>query len=311
MPTIDFALLNGLISTPMVLPASIAGALAALLVVLLIMMFRRGALRRVLLPIAGIALAGFAVAAVLDRMAQDERGAERRALVQRNAELTAQSVAPGSTLACLDGAAGETVEYACEKTIFSAPQSTASAVSYMEARLRLLADGIAYARHGDAGFAETLARTRRAIELDRFGIVAHVLAVRDGCTAENCVAFALVNDANALKANLKAQVFDQYVSRYAGDWNKSEPVAVKQAPAPVASANEPGPGKTPVPNNYNFPSAASIPPVSIMNSEPPLPKAATDAQAAQPNGEPKPEGEAAVPVPPRRPQAQAATPPAR
>ena len=60
------------------------------------------------------------------------------------------------------------------------------------ARLTLLADGLAFARHGDPDFAATLAGLRRAIELDRFGIAAHVLAVRDGCTAERCAAFALL-----------------------------------------------------------------------------------------------------------------------
>ena len=316
MPTIDGASLNELLSNPLVLGASIAGALAALLVVLLVMTFRRsatGGRRRLLLPMVAVALAGLAVVSILDRMARDERGAERRALAQRYAELTAQALAPGSTLACLDGAAGETVEYACEKTVFAGPQSTASAVAYIAARLTLLADGLAFARHGDPEFAATLAPLRRAIELDRFGIAAHVLAMRDGCTAERCAAFALFSDANVIKDNLKAQIFDQYISRYAADWNKSEPVAEKPpsapGPAPVASAPE-LPAKTPIASKYSFPSAASIPPVSIMNSEPPLPKEATAAQAAQP-AQPAGEGNASVPVPPKRPQTQAASPPAR
>ena len=256
--------------------------------------------RRLLMPGVAVVLAGLAVMAILDRMVQDERGAERRALAQRNAELTAQALAPGSTLACLDGAAGEAVEYACEKTVFAGPQSTASAVAYMAARLTLLADGLALARQSDPDFDATLAGLRRAIELDRFGVVAHVLAVRDRCTAENCAAFALLGDASVIKANLKAQVFDQYVSRYAADWNKSEPVADKQAPppaaAPVASAPEPR-ANTPVASKYHFPSAASIPPVSIMNAEPPLPTAPADPQADQPAGKG---------APPKRPQTQAA-----
>ncbi len=314
MPTIDAASLNGLLSSPLV---PIVGVLAAVVVMLLVMKFRRAradGVRRLLLPIVVVVLTGLAVVSILGRMAQDERGAERRALAQRSAELTAQALAPGSTLACLDGAAGEAVENACEKTVFAGPQSTASAVAYMAARLTLLADGLAFARHGDPDFAATLSGLRRAIELDRFGVAAHVLAVRDGCTAERCAAFALLGETNVIKSNLKAQVFDQYVSRYAADWDKSEPksepVAEKQAPAPaaapVASAPEP-PAKTPVANKYKFPSAASIPPVSIMNTEPPLPKEATDAQAAQPAGE----GNASVPVPPKRPQTQAASPPAR
>jgi len=150
------------------------------------------------------------------------------------------------------------------------------------------------------------AATRRALELDRFGLSAHVLATRDGCTAERCPAFALLNDANVIKSNLKAQVFDQYVSRYAGDWNKAAPVAEKETP--VARAPEStAPAKTPLASQYDFPSAASIPPVSIMNAEPPLPKEASDVQAAQPTAE----GNVSVPVPPKRPQTQAASPPAR
>ena len=65
------------------------------------------------------------------------------------------------------------------------------------------------------------------------------------------------------------------------------------------------PAKVPLPDKYDFPSAASIPPVSIMNAEPPLPK--ETAQAAQPAAE----GEAAVPVPQKRPQPQAAPLPLR
>ena len=72
---------------------------------------------------------------------------------------------------------------------------------------------------------------RRAIELDRYGIAAHVLAMRDGCTAEQCVAFVWLRDVTVLKANLKAQVYDQYVSRYAAAWNaeaeKQTPVAAQ------------------------------------------------------------------------------------
>jgi hypothetical protein len=309
MPTIYAASLNGLLSNLLVLGVSIAGALA-LLVVLLVMVFRgeaAGGARRRLLPIAVVALAGLAVGSILDRLAQDERGAERRALAQRSAELSGQALAPGSMLGCLDGAAGEAVENACEKTVFADPQSTASAVAYMAARLTLLADGLAFARYGDPDFAATLAPLRRAVELDRFGLAAHVLAVRDGCTAERCAAFAWLSDPNVIKSNLKAQVFDQYVSRYAADWNKSEPVAAKQSPAaPVAGAVEP-PAKTPVARRYDFPSAASIPPVSIMNTEPPLPKAATDAQAAQPAGG----GNAFMPAPAKQPKTQAASGPAR
>jgi hypothetical protein len=314
MPTIDGASLNALLSNPLVPGAFIAGALAALLVMLLVMMVRpAGGGRRLLLPAVALALAGLAVLAILDRMGRDERGAERRALAQRDAALTAQALAPGSALACLDSATGEAAENACEDKLFASPQSTAGAVSYIAARLTLLADGLAFARRDNPEFAATLTPLRRAIELDRFGIVAHVLAIRDGCTADHCPVFAMLGDTGAIKANLKAQVFDQYVSRYTASWSKSEPKsqpvaekpAAEPAPAPVASAPEP-PAKTPVARKYDFPSAASIPPVSIMNAEPPPPKEPAAAPAA-----PAGEHTASVPVPPKRPQTQAASPPAR
>jgi len=296
MPNINGISLDGLLSTPVVL-----SALAALVVVFIALaVTRAGVARRLLTTIGVLLIAGASIVIVLDRMTRDEQAAERRALEQRYAELTARVLVPGSMLACLDDGGGETVENACEKLVFGQAQSAASAVAYMDARLTLLADGLAFARKDDPDFARALAGLRRAIELDRFGVAAHVLATRDGCTAERCAAFALLKDANVIKSNLKAQVYDQYVSRYAADWGKTAPANVKEAPQVPVAAVEPAPlplaeapAKAPVSDKYDFPSAASIPPVSIMNPEPPLPAQATEARAAQPLGE--------VPVPPKRP----------
>ncbi len=162
------------------------------------------------------------------------------------------------------------------------------------------------------------AAARRSIELDRYGIAAHVLSERDGCTPDKCPAFTLLRDTAAIKANLRAHAFDKYVARYVDAWNKTEPkpapvAAVPPAGAP-ALASMPGPAKAPVSSKYDFPSAASIPPVSIMNAEPPLPKEPVNepaAAAAAPPAEEKPAIEPKPPVPPKRRQKQAAEPPAR
>jgi hypothetical protein len=207
--------------------------------------------------------------------------------------------------------------------VFGSPQSAAAAVAYMDARLKLLADA---AKVVDPTVASTLASSRRAVTLDRFGVAAHVLAIRDGCTAEKCAAFALVDDTSALKANLSAQVYDQYVSRYVSEWNalpKAEkPPAMsalpEPAPGPVAGIAFPG-GVAPTPavkpgEHWDFPSAASIPPVSIMSSEPPLPKGAeAQAQAqTQANGAPaKPASESKAPPLPKNPPPPAHKPAAR
>jgi hypothetical protein len=270
------------------------------------------------LAIAGAVVAGgaLAVVVVINTMTLDREAADRRSLLQRLAELNLSAVGPGS-LACLDAGAGEAVENACEKQVFADPQTTARAVAYTAARLALLAEAAA----SQPAVLSAMAGMRRAIELDRYGIAAHVLSIRDGCTAEQCAAFAWLHDTAAIKANLKAQVYDQYVSRYAAAWNKEldkqAPVAGSVGPAPVAAGGE-APTGVPVSSKYDFPSAASIPPVSIMNAEPLLPKAA--APKTEPKTEPKieskaeaakPDEQGAVPVPPKRPQTQAASPPAR
>jgi hypothetical protein len=261
-------------------------------------------LLKLAIPLAVVAGVALSVVAVVNTMTHESQNlreaADRRAFVQRSAELNLGAMAPGSVLSCLDAGAGDEVEAACEAKVFADPRNAAGAVAYTAARISLLAE--AHAAQPSALAA--MAGPRRAIELDRYGIAAHVLATRDGCTAENCAAFAFLRDTTALKANLKARIYDQYVSRYAAAWNKPEaekhtPVAAAPAPgAPVAAVpGEPTqPTGVPVSSKYDFPSAASIPPVSIMNSERALPK--------------KPD-EDAVPVPPKRPQPQAAPPQAR
>jgi len=313
MPNIDASLISGILSTPLVLPVSVAGALAALFVVLTVMALRRAGasgMRRLLLPVAAIVLGALAVLAMLERLALDERGAERRALLQRYAELNVSAVAPGSVLSCLDGGAGEAIENACETAVFANPQSAAAAVAYTGARLVLLKNASEFAQRGEPGLLEAFGAARRAIELDRYGIAAHVLATRDGCTADRCAAFSALRDTAALKANLNVHAFDSYVARYAAVWSKSDAVAEKQPPAPpVASAPAPLVNQ-PVSSRYEFPSAASIPPVSIMNAEPPLPKEPASNTAAPPATEGA-APTAKLPVPPKRPQSQAAAPPAR
>jgi hypothetical protein len=268
------------------------------------------AVLRIALPVAALALGALAVLALLDRMAADDRADTRRALYARDAALDSAALAPGSALACLDGGVGEAAENACERVVFATPQSAGAAVAYVGARLNLLRDAAVLAQDGDDSAAKAFAGVRHALALDRYGVVAHVLATRDGCTAERCDAFALFENAAALKANLKAQVFDQYVSRYASAWTgpgSPRPASLPTLPQIPTAAVAPTGEQHHVSGQWDFPSAASIPPVSIMNPEPPRPKDAT-AQAA-----PTPAKAADTPpAPPRRPQAGApSSPPAR
>lgn len=286
-----------------------------------------GAFARIVLSLTGLVLVAAAVAAgllALERLSASDRDAARRALLARDAALDRAALVPGSALACLDAGAGDAVENACEKAVFGSAQSTAGAVAYMDARLNLLSEAARLAAGGDASVMAALAGTRRAVELDRYGVAAHVLATRDGCTADKCAAFALVDDTGALKSNLRAQVFDQYVSRYADKWNEPAPqpkgpVVSQAAPAPpltsmVRTSSGPLPAPIKPGEKWDFPSAASIPAVSIMNKEPPLPEG---AKAQAPPAKPLPgAAQTAKPVPvppepPKRPPPQAAPAPAR
>jgi hypothetical protein len=321
VPGEDGVAVNTLLSTPVMLLG--AGALAATFVVLLVLALRRAGpdTKRLLWPLAALVVSGLVSIFVVDRLAQNDRAAERRAIEQRDAALTLQALTAGSPLGCLDSASGEAVESACENAVFADPQSVAAAVSYVTARLELLSDGLAFARADDPEFASRLSGVQRSIELDRFGIAAHVLASRDGCTADRCAAFALLRDSSALKANLRVRAYNEYVARHAIAWNSSTPAAERQPPAASAPQAPASPAvaslpagapqaptvANPVPSRFDFPSAASIPPVSIMNAEPPLPPGAAAANAAAPGAA----AAASVPMPQPRPPAQTAPPPAR
>ena len=148
---------------------------------------------------------------------------------------------------------------------------------------------------------------RRALETDRFGFLAHVLAVRDGCTSANCKALALLRDPSQVRTNLSEETFNHYLEPYLPIWAKaSEPSGAEapqvQAAAPAAPANAPGPRKI---VNIDFPTAASIPAVNIMNPEPtgPVLPGAAAAAATHPNPQ------SAAPASSRRSHKPAANPP--
>jgi hypothetical protein len=236
--------------------------------------------------------------ALLAPSAGGDRDAERRALEVRAQELGALALVPGSPLACLDPLAGDAVEAGCEKALFVSPASVASASSYVGARLRLLADMAAYAERGGTGIESALVPLRHSLEADRFGFVAHVLAVRDGCISQDCKALTLFRDASHVRTNLSARIFDQYLSRYQEAWTKTPETVPAEATQAMPSPQS-APRKV---VNIDFPSAASIPPVSIMNPEPSGPILPGVAAAAAASRNP-PTGAAPAP---RRPRKQAA-----
>ena len=276
--------LTGVVSLPVWAVVAIAAVLVLACALALVRGRGEGASVAVAILVLILALAGWWAR---DHFARRDLATAQRALDARGFELATRAFMPGSALGCLDAIAGETVEVACEKALFASPEATAAAVSYVAAQLSLLASAREFGRHGET--APGMLALRRALEADRFGVVAHVLAVRDGCAPDQCSAFAWLGDTTRIKVNLAERPFDARINTYAASWPAAGGRALAStppSPAPSAAAK--------VPNNLYFPSATSIPPVNIMTAEPPPtqrpPQATTGA------------AESAPPTPPRRPQ---------
>ncbi len=248
------------------LPLWAAGAAAALVVLFFIIALFRSGLSNLLalvVRLGAIVLVVVFAWYYLERAAEQQRAEERRSLDQRGLELTSRSIVPGSALACLDATSGDAVEGACERAVFASAETVAAATALAGARLALLNDANDFAnRNPSYQNSATLAGLQRTVSADRFGLVAHVLATRDGCTFENCDAFVMVNDANRLRANLRERTFDALVARYATNW----PTRARTA----------APGNT----SMTFPSAASVPP--LPSGEAPAPPSSQPFAATPP-----------------------------
>jgi len=195
-------------------------------------------------------------------------------------------------LACVDDLAGDMVLAACEKALFSSPETVAAAVSYASARLaRLTALGDVAA--ADKQMTPELARLRRAIERDRYGLIAYVLSSQDRCQPTDCAAFRSLTDSSRIAANIGDHLYETTLTRYAPSWGGLPMTAAGAGPIPAAptGAALPVPGATPAlagvteapsgkPTDIDFPTSASIPPVSIMTEPAPAKPAAAAAAAA-------------------------------
>ena len=236
-------------------------------------------------------------------------GVERRALETRAAELNVRALAPASPLACLDGLAGDNVESACERALFATPATVATATTYVAARLALLADITAYTKHGGGNIDGALLPLRRGLETDRFGFVAQTLVARDGCAGNNCAALALLQDPGRVRANLNGDTFGHYLDHYVTAWAQSPGVPVADAALPPVAAQTVDGAAPPRKSalNLDFPSADSIPAISIMNPEPkggaPTPQAAQAAVAAGQQSSAKVAGQMQMPPMPGAPSA--------
>jgi hypothetical protein len=200
-----------------------------------------------------------------------QRNADRLVLETREHDLSTKALVP-SGLACLDFAGNDLMENSCEKLLFSGSGEVSAAIAYISARLSLFADESTYAKHNAEAFKHSRAAVHRAAIRDRFGLYAHVLRVKYGCTQTECDLFPIMQDPARLKANLKERVFDALINRYAVTW--ADPHVPQTAGSPQAAIQSPQ--RAAPMRGLDLPSASgSIPPVSIMAPEPAVSSAPT------------------------------------
>jgi len=211
-------------------------------------------------------------------------------------------------LACVDDLAGEAVLAACEKAVFASPESTAATLAYAARQItRLTAFGDVAA--ADRNMTPEIEALRRAVEHDRYGLMAQALVVRDHCTQFDCPAFRSLTDPGRVASNIGQHTYDGLVARYSIVWN-APPVAPAPAVPPVAALIPGMP--TGRPTNAEFPSAASTPPVSIMTAEPTTATASRQPAPAAASPTPSPKPAASASPGPAAAKKQAAAPkPAR
>jgi hypothetical protein len=176
-------------------------------------------------------------------------------------------------LACLDGLAGDSVESACERAVFGSADTAAAAVSYTAAQVsRIVAAGTTRSLTPEQQVL------KRAVERDRYGLVAQVVTARERCGVTDCPLFRVLSDASQIKANMNEHLYDTLVTRYASSWNSAA-----ASPLPSSAAGLLPGMPTGKPTTVDFATSTSIPPVSIMTAEPPPAPPARQAAPAAPS----------------------------
>jgi hypothetical protein len=211
----------------------------------------------VLTQLALVVVIGGAAYLGLRQLDDSAKRAERQALEDRAAALLARAVQPGSVLACLDGASDPALAEACERILFAEPQRVAAALSHVRERLLFVADAVAYAEAGDAGYLDRIKELRDGLEGDSYGFVAHVLATEDKCTPDSCARFRFLRDSAKVKENLEAKRLEALVAKHAAAWREPEkPSAQKsETPAPAPNTVTAAPPADPEPDKTTPPAA--------------------------------------------------------
>ena len=245
-------------------PVWLLAAGSVFLVAALFLLLLRSRMRWVAAPVALLALAISGGVWLQDFYPRSDGG---EALASRLANWRSQAVAAQPILACLDTEVDPTVDAACERALFSRPEHLAAATAYVAQSINLLADAQQHPGVREAVFERDLERLRTLLERDRFGLVANLLVMEEGCTSLNCDALALFGNPVAVQDNIGKRTFQTHVAQHL-DPSNPRPVAVAARPTETAPGGAGLPiVAAPLPSDYVLPSASTIPPISIMNDE--------------------------------------------
>ncbi len=256
---------------------------------------------------ASLLLVGFAWL-YLERLSGQDRSDFRRNIESRLSALTAQSLLPNSNLACLDASPEDLLQEACEKALYAGPEQISAAMTFVAARLDILRDISALVDSEEHTYEKLRTPLLRSIQADRYGLVAQVLQTRDGCSPENCYAFEFLKNREQLVANMRERAYEARLTRHAAAWSDKPAAPAVAAAAPVSPAPPSPPKESQL--NLNFPSASSIPPVSIMANEPGMPgQNGMDAGAKPEARQPPASAQAPAKRPPQKAAAQPKQPP--
>lgn len=274
-----------------------AAVFFALVLVVTLLRAERSVANGALTVITLLAVAVAAAATMRGFGSTGEGSAAARAPIQVNASLPA--------LSCLDELSGDSVEAACENALFGSPEAVAAAVSYAAAQITSLT-AVGDVSAANKAMTPEFQALRHAVERDRYGLIAHVLAARNRCTSTRCAAFESLTDHNQIVANMEEHAYDGLVSRHAPSWTTGSGLApVAAAATAAAGINAPLSVPTGKPTNAEFPTAASIPPISIMTPEPAPARAEPTPEARSANAKTSPphRGAPAKRAAPAKPQA--------
>lgn len=233
--------------------------------------------------------------------------AARSALAERVARAITAPLEGNPLLACTNGVTNAELRSACERTLFAKPENAAAAVALVKDRLDLLASA-SDPQSGLGADDPRRVRLRRALEVDDFGLVAHVLADSEQCRPDACASFALFKDVEKIRANMAARAFEGLVEKQAVIWSpgRAGPFGFKQRPE---LSVPPGSGASTVTSGAAEPVAAPpSPPLPAPEAAPPPPPPLAPTALSPPPPPVSLAPSRAEPPPPPRPVARPPAP---